>query len=90
MLGELGLTPPDPSDAAQIGEALHAVIARTPAMLAVVQLDDLLGEVEPANIPGTHREYPNWRRKLSRSVEEIAYDARLERLARMMKESGRC
>ena len=90
LLGELGLTPTDVSDSGQISEALHAAIARTPAMLAVVQLDDLLGELEPANIPGTHREYPNWRRKLSSALDEIATDPRLRCLVAMMKEAGRC
>lgn len=89
LLGELGLSPADPSDAGQITEALHTAIAQTPSMLAVVQLDDLLDEVEPANIPGTHSEYPNWRRKLSSTIEEIAADPRLERLAANMKDAGR-
>ena len=89
LLGELGLAPADANDAAQVAESLHAAIARTPAMLAVVQLDDLLGEIEPANIPGTHREYPNWRRKLSRAIEDIAEDPRLARLAAAMRAAGR-
>lgn len=89
LLGELGLSPADSAVSGQIIEALHAAVAKTPAMLAVVQLDDLLGEIEPANIPGTHREYPNWQRKLSRSIEEIAADPRLARLGAIMKEAGR-
>ncbi|MEP7084614.1 MAG: 4-alpha-glucanotransferase, partial [Betaproteobacteria bacterium] len=89
LLGELGLSPGDPGDSAQITEALHAAIARTPAMLAVVQLDDLLGEIEPANIPGTHREYPNWRRKLSTPIEGLAGDPRLARVAAVMRANGR-
>jgi len=89
LLHELRLSPADPEDTGQIADALHAAIARTPSMLAVVQLDDVLGETEPANIPGTHREYPNWRRKLSRTLDEIAADPRLERLARIMDSAGR-
>jgi 4-alpha-glucanotransferase len=89
FLNELGLTPADPEDTAQITDALHTVVARTPSMLAVVQLDDVLGETEPANIPGTHREYPNWRRKLSRTLDEIAGDPRLQRLAAIMNGAGR-
>ena len=89
LLGELGLSPADASDAGQIAEALHAAVARTPAMLAIIQLDDLLGEVEPANIPGTHREYPNWRRKVSWALDEIAGDPRLERIAASMKGANR-
>ena len=89
LLGELGLSPADTSDTGQITEALHTAIAKTNSMLAVVQLDDLLGEVEPVNIPGTYLEYPNWRRKLSRSIEEIEGDPRLARLAEIMRNAGR-
>jgi 4-alpha-glucanotransferase len=89
LLGELGLSPADTADAGQITAALHAAVAQTPAMLAIIQLDDLLGEVEPANIPGTHREYPNWRRKLSSTIEEMAADPRLGRLATTMKDASR-
>ena len=89
LLTECGLLPADPEDTAGIAEALHALVARTPAMLAIVQLDDVLGETEPANIPGTDREYPNWRRKLSRTLDEIDADPRLARLAQRMTESGR-
>jgi 4-alpha-glucanotransferase len=89
FLNELGLSPPDPVNTEQIADALHTAIARTPSMIAIVQLDDVLGETEPANIPGTNREYPNWRRKLSRTLDEIAGDPRLARLAQRMRDEGR-
>jgi len=89
LLTECAVMPADPEDAAGIAEALHTLVARTPSMLAIVQLDDVLGETEPANIPGTDRQYPNWRRKLSRTLDEIDADPRLARLALRMRESGR-
>jgi 4-alpha-glucanotransferase len=58
-------------------------------MLAVVQMDDLIGESEPVNIPGTYREYPNWRRKLSLPLEVILNDPRWQRLASVMRDSKR-
>jgi 4-alpha-glucanotransferase len=58
-------------------------------MLVAIQLDDLIGETEPVNIPGTHREYPNWRRKLMLPLEAIFDDARWPRLAEIMREAGR-
>jgi 4-alpha-glucanotransferase len=27
---------------------------------------------EPVNVPGTHHEYPNWQRKLSENLEDMA------------------
>jgi 4-alpha-glucanotransferase len=50
-----------------------------------VQLDDLLGEVDQINLPGTFVEYPNWRRKNTRTVEQIVSD---EQLARFVIEMG--
>ncbi|MGH2342645.1 glycogen debranching protein GlgX [Segnochrobactraceae bacterium EtOH-i3] len=52
-------------------DAIHAYVAETHSALAIVQLDDLTGETRPLNVPGTDRENPNWRRRLSRTLEEI-------------------
>ena len=89
LLGEIGLSPADPSAAGDVVGSLHAAIARTRSMLAVVQLDDLIGEIEPVNIPGTHREYPNWRRKLALPIEEIVRHEQWSRLTAVMREAGR-
>jgi len=89
LLAESGMAPVDASDAAAVVAALHATVARTNSMLAVVQLDDLIGETEPVNIPGTHREYPNWQRKLALPLETIVDDARWKQLASIMREAGR-
>jgi len=42
---------------------LHESLAKTGAKYFVVTLEDLWSEEEPQNIPGTWKEYPNWRRK---------------------------
>jgi 4-alpha-glucanotransferase len=60
--------------------AIERFIARTPARLAMVNLDDALLEIEPINIPGTIDEYPNWRRRLSRPVEELPDDPFVRKL----------
>jgi glycogen debranching enzyme GlgX len=49
----------------------HALVARTPSQIMLVQADDLSGETEPLNVPGTDAERPNWRRRLSVNVEEL-------------------
>jgi 4-alpha-glucanotransferase len=36
-------------------------LSRTPSQLVSFALEDLLGSTVQINIPGTHREYPNWR-----------------------------
>ena len=48
--------------------AIHAFLQKTPAILAMVQIDDLMGETRGVNLPGTDRERPNWRRKLQGSA----------------------
>ena len=39
--------------------------------LLSLQLEDWLEMDKPVNIPGTFNEYPNWRRKLIRNIEDI-------------------
>ncbi len=89
LLGESGLSPADPADPAEAIAALHQAVARSQSMLAAIQLDDLVGETEPVNIPGTYREYPNWRRKLSIPIEAIFSDDRWRRLVAVMVASKR-
>jgi 4-alpha-glucanotransferase len=52
-------------------QGLLAYLASGPARLVVVNLEDLWGETEPQNIPGTVDEYPNWRRKARYSLEQL-------------------
>ena len=51
--------------------ALAAACGRFAALLVSVQLDDLAGATTPVNIPGTHCEYANWRRKLPQEVDMV-------------------
>ena len=38
----------------------------------LIQADDLTGETEPLNVPGTDTERPNWRRRLQVPVDQLA------------------
>ena len=74
---EQGLKPAHPAtpfDAftAELAHALHLYLARAPTALVALQIEDLLGETLPVNVPGTDKEYPNWQRKISADIEEIA------------------
>jgi 4-alpha-glucanotransferase len=51
--------------------AVHRFLAATPCRLLTVQIDDALGVVEQANLPGTVDEHPNWRRKIAVPIEEL-------------------
>ena len=45
-------------------------------MLASAQVDDLAGETIATNLPGTDRERPNWRHRLSLGVEGLLASGR--------------
>lgn len=67
-----GLTRPRGGSAEAASVAAHRFVASTPSMVMLVQADDLAGETEPLNVPGTDRERPNWRRRISKSVDDLA------------------
>jgi glycogen operon protein len=54
-----------------VARAVHAFVSATPALLMLVQADDLAGETRAVNLPGTDRERPNWRRRLEPDVEDL-------------------
>jgi glycogen operon protein len=66
-----GVGPETPMDDA-LAAAIHELVARTPAALMLVQAEDLAGETVAVNLPGTDRERPNWRRRLTVPVEALA------------------
>ncbi len=64
-------TPQEPFTA-ELAHALHLYLARSDAALVALQIEDLLGMADPVNVPGTDDEYPNWQRKLTMNIEEVA------------------
>jgi 4-alpha-glucanotransferase len=71
----------------ELAGAILAYLARSRARLMLVQLDDVISEAEQANLPGTTEAHPNWRRRLSRSLEEIESGAELRRVAALIEEA---
>lgn len=51
--------------------ALQTYVAGTNSALFGTQPEDWLTMLEPVNIPGTSSEYPNWRRKLAKTTEQL-------------------
>ena len=70
--------------AAATVEAIHAFLAAAPSAVMMVQLEDAIGVVEQANLPGTTEEQPNWRRKLPLDLQSLAASDTLRVLARTM------
>jgi 4-alpha-glucanotransferase len=72
-----------------LGDAIHAYLARSRARLVLVQIEDLVGETEQANLPGTDDQHPNWRRRLSVSLEALFAGPALARIATLLGEARR-
>ncbi|PWC16694.1 4-alpha-glucanotransferase [Brenneria roseae subsp. roseae] len=67
---------------APLNRGVQRYIADSASALVGFQLEDWLDMATPVNVPGTSQEYPNWRRKLTRTLESIFTDRYLERLIR--------
>lgn len=70
---------PAPDDPDPVVEAALAHVARSPALIAVAPIEDLLGEAEQQNLPGTTSEHPNWRRRQAAPLDVLLDDARVTR-----------
>jgi len=53
-------------------------IGSTPAPLALVPLEDLMGTEEQPNLPGPGDIHPNWRRRWAMGVEDILSEPQVE------------
>ncbi len=55
----------------ELHNALIGLLASTPSMLMALNQEDLTKETEQQNLPGSTWQYPNWRRKMRFSLEEL-------------------
>jgi len=60
-----------PEYSAELARAVHVFLARSRAALVTVQLEDMIGMLEPVNVPGTSHEYSNWTRRMTASASQI-------------------
>jgi 4-alpha-glucanotransferase len=61
-------------------------VAKSDANYFVVNLEDLWGEEMPQNIPGTWKEYPNWRKKFAIKNSEIKENPTTKAALTVLKE----
>jgi (1->4)-alpha-D-glucan 1-alpha-D-glucosylmutase len=62
--------------------AIYEYLARSPAKLLAVQLEDVLCMRDQVNLPGATQEtYPSWRRKLTLEQERLQFDERAAKLS---------
>ena len=70
-------------------ESIHRFLARAPSVLLMVQFEDLLGERDQANMPGTTTQHPNWRRRIPLALETLMRDPRVLSLAESLRKEER-
>ena len=57
-----------------LAAAIHAFLAKTNAILKIIQIEDLAGEIIPINLPGTDSERKNWQKYIKPTLNEIFSD----------------
>jgi (1->4)-alpha-D-glucan 1-alpha-D-glucosylmutase len=75
----------NPDMSPELLSAVHRFLARTPAQVMMIWLEDVFGQMDQVNLPGTLRDaYPNWRRRLTVNLEEWRDDVRLKRIVELI------
>ena len=83
------------ADVEDLVVAMHALLARTPSLLAAASISDAIGDVRQPNMPGTVTAYPNWRLPLAEpadgqsrtlTLEEILDHPLLERVVDVLRQ----
>jgi glycogen operon protein len=87
--GCLAAAETEPAPAADVIPAAHEFIAATASDLVLIQAEDLAGLRIGVNLPGTDRERPNWRLRLSLPVDALLSEAAGQALLEPMRASGR-
>jgi 4-alpha-glucanotransferase len=69
----------------EMHNAIVGFLASTPAKLMLLNQEDLLKETEQQNLPGSTEQYPNWRRKMKCTVEELWGSAEIQSFTLMFR-----
>jgi 4-alpha-glucanotransferase len=70
---------PSPEETERVVDAAVRFIAKTEVPLSLIPLEDLLGQVEQSNLPGTISEHPNWRRRLAVRADAVLQEEAVAR-----------
>jgi len=73
-----------------LSEVLHCFLARSSAGVMMIQIEDILGVTEQCNLPGTTTEYPNWRRRLPRNLEDWLNDPKIIESVNRINDQREC
>jgi 4-alpha-glucanotransferase len=76
--------PPSPEYAPPVVDTALAFVARANTPLCLLPIEDVLGQEEQPNLPGTIDEHPNWRRRLAADAGSVLdAPAPAERVAKL-------
>lgn len=82
-----------PPDAEQLVVAAVTFLSRTECALLILNQEEITGEENQQNLPGSTSEYPNWRRKMKFCIGELdtnpAVRARVAKLNEVLQQAGR-
>ena len=84
MTGLPAATPP-----VDVAVAAYSALARGRPRIVLASLEDALGVRERPNVPGTTTEFPNWRRALPASLEDLDASDGVRRIVEAMRAAGR-
>lgn len=73
----------------QLNSSVHRALANSPVTMVSVQLDDIEGNIDAQNLPGTIDEHPNWRRLYSTPIAAINDLPNLKHISGLMADGGR-
>jgi 4-alpha-glucanotransferase len=86
---DAGVVAPDaplPAQPEPAVDAAIAFVAQSSSSLALVPLEDVLGETEQPNLPGTIDEHPNWRRRSRKPAAEMLDAVEVRLRLKMLRE----
>lgn len=71
----------------ELSRAVHLYLARSPAQVMMVQMEDVFAQTNQVNMPGsTTSQYPNWRYKLVLNLEDWSSDPRFQALTETLRQ----
>lgn len=77
--------PPPPASSGRAVDAALRFVGHSASRLALIPLEDALGQIEQPNLPGTIDEHPNWRRRLALPVDRVLRQPAVRRRLRGLR-----
>lgn len=74
-----------PSASPEFIQSVYSYLARSPAKILMVQVEDILEVLDQINIPSTTTQHPNWRRKLPTNFETYIADRKIQTFIAAMR-----